>query len=208
MKNSIIILVFALLGFHAIAQEGGNKLKSSGMFSLGGRSTVSAFNDGKWQDPGYGVGGQFRIQLNDRVNTEWFFDYISGDIGDFAYRTDYHIGWSVLFYLLNPQVSTKFQPYILSGHCFDYTRQTDNSNRDNFGKRWSSAVQAGLGTHYHISPRFDLSLTAQYMVHLGTHLHAHLEGDQVVIHNKNGGSALEGHFLFTLSFNYKIANLW
>lgn len=65
-----------------------------GTVSLGVRSTVSTFNSHHDEGTGLGVGGQFRIQFADRVNSDWFFDYIKSDIGNFASRTDYHIGWS------------------------------------------------------------------------------------------------------------------
>ncbi|MGL4599812.1 MAG: hypothetical protein ACRCYO_19965, partial [Bacteroidia bacterium] len=41
------------------------------------------------------VFGQFRIRLTDRINTEWFADYISTNLNNLASRSDYHIGWSV-----------------------------------------------------------------------------------------------------------------
>ena len=45
-----------------------------GQFSLGVRSTFSLFDhDGA----GLGTGGQFRIRLDDRVNTDWFADFIT-----------------------------------------------------------------------------------------------------------------------------------
>ena len=76
------------------------------------RSTVSTFNWHHDEGTGLGVGGQFRIQFADRVNSDWFFDYIKSDIGDFASRTDYHIGWSVIYYLTNPDLSQmKSQSY-------------------------------------------------------------------------------------------------
>ena len=31
--------------------------------------------------------------------------------------------------------------------------------------RWGSAVQAGLGIHFNLTSRFDISLMSQYMIH-------------------------------------------
>jgi hypothetical protein len=126
MKLLFVVILFA--GSLA-AQPLNLKNNYGGVFSLGVRTTVSTFNHGQFNNTGTGVGGQFRIQFADRVNSDWFFDYLTGDIEDYASRTDYHIGWSVLFY---PTKKTDViaRPYVLAGHCFDYTLLVDNSNND------------------------------------------------------------------------------
>ena len=184
------------------------KLKKGidGIFSLGVRSTVSAFDHSG--SVGTGAGGQFRIQVHKRVNTEWFADYITNDVFGRGRRNDYHIGWSVMFYPLkgNDDFSKVFKPYILVGHCFDYSGITVNATNE-FRERWSAAVQAGIGTHVNISPRFDISASLQYMMHLGKELHTELEDGKLII-EEHPGAGLEGHLLFTVSVNYKIADLW
>jgi opacity protein-like surface antigen len=200
------LLIFLLLPFIGNAQPLNLKGGQGGIFSLGVRTTVSAFNDGLNGNTGTGVGGQFRLQFADKVNSDWFFDYITSDIGDFANRTDYHIGWSVLYYP-GKEPAPRFRPYILAGHCFDYSRLEDNSNRNNFDERWSSAVQGGVGVHYNLSSRLDLSAVCQYMTHLGTHVHADQDNGKVVFHHEKGAS-LEGHLLFHLGINYKLGDLW
>lgn len=182
------------------------KKDQGGIISFGVRNTVSAFNGGVSGNTGIGVGGQFRLQFSDKVNSDWFFDYIKGNIGDYANRTDYHIGWSVLFYPLK-NLTTKIRPYILAGHCFDYTQLIDNSNRTNYIERWSSAVQGGAGVHFNLSQRLDLSLVGQYMVHLGTDVHADYTNGLVIFEKEKGGS-LEGHLLVHVGINYKIGDLW
>jgi hypothetical protein len=64
------------------------KKTHGGIFSLGMRTTVSTFNHGNWDDVGTGVGGQYRIQFHDRVNTEWYADYLTSKIGKLGQRTD------------------------------------------------------------------------------------------------------------------------
>jgi hypothetical protein len=201
-----LFFVFLLIAGSLAAQPLNLKNNYGGVFSLGVRTTISTFNHGQFNNAGTGVGGQFRLQLSDRVNTDWFFDYLTGDIEDFASRTDYHIGWSVLFY---PTKKTDViaRPYILAGHCFDYTRLVDNSDQNNFMERWSSAVQGGAGVHFNLSQRLDLSVASQYMIHLGNHVDAHRHGDEVEFHTEKGAS-LEGHLLFHAGINYKIADLW
>jgi hypothetical protein len=207
------LALFLFVSPHAQAQEaaGGMKIKNNygGMLSLGARSVLSTFNDGAWGDLGTGMGGQFMLRFSDRVNTAWFFDYISSGIGRYAHRSDYHIGWSVMYYLVpsSPETTPRWQPYVLAGHCFDYSNLRDNRNDLNFKERWSSAVQAGAGTHYNFTPRFDAALQAQYMIHLGNDVDTEVNGDEVSF-NARSGVNLEGHILVTLSLNYKIADLW
>ncbi len=45
------------------------------------------------------------------------------------------------------------------------------------------------------------------MIHLGTDIHAHEESGAVLFEKSNQGT-LEGHLLSTVSFNYKIGQLW
>lgn len=179
-----------------------------GGFWLGGRSTLSSFNDHPDEKNGLGVGGQFRIRLAERLNTEWFFDYLNSDLGNYASRRDFHIGWSVMYDLLPPSPTRKLQPYALAGHCFDYTQIRGRKPGGMTAKRLSSAVQGGLGTYWHLSPKINISLSAQYMIHLGKHLHGHLKEDGSFHIHEEARNGLEGHLLFTLSFNYKLAELW
>lgn len=204
MKKLILLLAFApTLVF---SQELTLKNTQSGIFSLGVRTTASAFNGHKDETPGFGVGGQFRLQFADRVNSDWFFDYLTSDISDVATRTDYHIGWSVLFYLTENQTS-RLRPYLLAGHCFDYTLMQDAANFTHRKERFSSAVQAGAGVHFNLTPRLDLSFVTQYMLHLGNELHAEVHDGSLEFHEEEGTS-FEGHLLFNVSINYKIADLW
>jgi opacity protein-like surface antigen len=177
------------------------KNKPGGIFSLGVRTPISAFNDGDWRNMGTGAGGQFRIRIAERLNTDWFFDYVTGNVGDFASRTDYYLGKK------SPD-EVKVQPYVIAGHCFDYTNQKDNNNRSNFAERWSSAVQAGFGAHFNVTKRFDVSTTLQYMIHMGTDIHAEKNEFDEVVFEKESGVNLEGHMFFNVSLNYKIVDLW
>lgn len=199
--------IFLAVGTLVSAQELKLKGNESGIISFGGRSSMSFFNDGGG-GRGTGVGGQFRIRLAPRVTTDWFYDYFTSPIGDFAHRQDQHIGWNVGFYIREPgEARQVVQPYVIAGHCFDYTRQQANRDRSLSIERWSSAVQAGLGTHFNLGARTDISLVGQYMIHLGTDVHADQHDGVVEFHKEKGGS-LEGHLLFHLSFNYKLFDAW
>jgi hypothetical protein len=180
-----------------------------GNFSLGMRTTVSLFNHGDPKEIGSGVGGHFRIQLANRVNTEWYADVLPANIHNKAQRMDYHVGWSVMYYLLDTKGFTrKFTPYVVTGHCFDWTHIKINGENGEARTKFSSAIQAGIGCHYNVTPQFDISMTTQYMFHLGKELHVEEndEGNMELELHKNAG--WEGHLLLSISVNYKICKLW
>ncbi len=207
MKFLLITLSVALTSaLHA--QPLNLKEDQGGLLSFGVRTTVSTFNGHADEGTGMGMGGQFRLQFANRLNSDWFFDYMRSNIADYASRTDYHIGWSVLYYFTDQQ-TPRIKPYILAGHCFDYTRLVSNAEPNLFDERWSSAVQAGAGIHFNLTDRLDLSLVGQYMIHLGNEVHADQHSDgSVHFHEEKGGASLEGHLLFNIGFHYKIADLW
>lgn len=213
MKN-FMLLAFLFCTGMVVGQES-KKYLEKGHFAPGLRTTTSVFShDGV---PGLGVGGQMRLQILDYISTDWFADYITMDLKGAGTRNNAHIGWSVLFY---PKQLNRFVPYVIAGHCFDYANviplSTPYNDRSTESvSRWSSAVQAGLGSHYFLSDRFHLTFSAQYMMHLGNHLDYELE------ENASGGwylntnpagphddERLEGHLLLTLGLNYRIADFW
>jgi hypothetical protein len=207
IKFLCFVLIILFGGNISAQQLTGNK--PSGLFSFGMRSTISTFGHNDWSNTGLGAGGAFRLQFSKYINTEWFFDFLHSDVQKRAGRDDYHIGWSVMFYPLagNDDFSKMMKPFILAGHCFDYTRVSDNANPQNMAERWSGAIQAGIGTHFNLTPRFDVSVLGQYMIHLGSDVDAHLHGNSVHIEEHKGG-ALEGHLLFTVGVYYKLFDCW
>lgn len=207
-QKTALLSVLALPLF-SFSQELKLKNTNGGVLSLGARTVASTFNNGQWGDMGTGVGGQFMLQFSDHVNTAWFLDYITTPVSKYANREDLHIGWSVMYYFVPSAAdkTPKWQPYVLAGHCFDYSKITDNRNETNFSERWSSAVQSGIGTHYNFTSRFNVNMQAQYMIHIGNEVHPSYE-NSVVKFTQEGGVNLEGHILISLCVNYKIADLW
>jgi hypothetical protein len=208
--KKILAIIIVLTTFKVEAQY----TRKSGNFELGMRQTLSLF--GNNNTFGYGTGGQFRLMMGKRLNTEWFADYIQTDLYKLGKRTDGHIGWSVMFYMLNEP--KKLDPYLIAGHCFDYTKVRQYNVLTEVPttayNRWSSAVQAGIGTHYYIGERCNLTLAAQYMLHLGTDIHVEKEEDangKEILHideEGDGKLTFEGHLLVSLSLNFKIGKLW
>jgi hypothetical protein len=203
--------LFFLCCFAAASLSAQTDEHTPGRFDLGIRTTTSVF--GESGASGLGVGGQFRIRLLDRLNTEWFADYISTNLNGLGSRTDYHIGWSVLFYPANTERRLfRPMPYLLAGHCFDYTSVASNSwFAQTSVSRWSSAVQGGAGVHLPIQERIDFSFNAQYMMHLGDHIHTHVvrdPSDRTYLSIERDEAGLEGHLLLTFSLNVYVADLW
>lgn len=202
MKYLLSVCLFIASFFTVVSQELNIKRNQGGLFSLGVRSTASFFGDAN----SVGYGGQFRLQFADRLNTEWFADFTRGNIENRANRSDYHVGWSVMYYFTK-KIAPPVKPYIVAGHCFDRTVITDNSDKTNFVVKNSSAIQAGAGVHFNLTKRIDITLVAQYMFHLGKDVHAHVHDGELEI-TKVKGTGIEGHLLFNLGINYKIADLW
>lgn len=204
MKKGYIVFIFLQhLYLWAVGQE---SLKNGGWFSLGMRSSMSLLDE---EGFGVGAGGQFRLQFSDRINSDWFADYFIVSADDKVKSEYYHIGWSILYYPFKKLDDAKYKikPYVLAGHCFDYNRKTVLAQPDITKGRWGSAVQAGIGTHFNLTKRFDISLLTQYMIHLTKSLE--LEETEIgYSFSTHKHSALEGHLLTTLSLNYKICRLW
>jgi hypothetical protein len=216
MKRELTAIFGAILFSVSVAkaQEEISYPDKGGIFQLGMRTTTSLFSESGIN--GLGVGGQFRISFGKRMNSEWFADLINTNLKNLGKRVDSHIGWSVMFY---PWISPKFvKPYLIAGHCFDYTKVTPYSTltenkTDQSAKRWSSATQMGIGTHFLISPVVDISFSSQYMIHLGGAVHTEFENINGVetLHVEQHGKgelSLEGHLLLTVSLNFKIGHLW
>ena len=199
-----LILIICLV----LPQISFSQSSESGQFSLGVRTTISLFDGHEGESIGKGIGGQFRLRFSERFNSEWFLDYLLSDFSDLGQRQSLHIGWSVMYYLLNPKnMERTFLPYLAVGHCFDFARIISFNESIVSKKRWSAAVQAGLGMSINITPRFDLTIVSQYMLHLGSSLHAHVHDDHLHIEEGHGGLA-EGHLLITAGFNYRLADFW
>lgn len=228
MNRFILIFFFILPVTSLYGEEGGFLTRKKlyvayddtpvyhpqGTFQVGMRSTVSLFNhDG---GPGFGVGGQFRLWLFKKVNTEWFADYITTDLDGLGKRVDGHIGWSVMFYPFEGLLQSKFNPYLIAGHCFDLTKVTPyntftENNSSEMVKRGSSATQMGLGLHWNVTNKFDITITSQYMIHLGGNVHTEIDEHNGVkeLHiEKTTGFSMEGHVLTTLSLNVRLGDLW
>lgn len=206
MKYLFLCAAWLPVSFCVLAQDNTEARSPVGMFSAGSRNTLSLFNDDN--AVGKGIGAQFRLRLGKKLNSEWYLDYITSKNGQLTYRNDYHIGWSLMFYIGNNDVDDHlFQPYLIAGHCFDKSVVREQGNKTNSADRLSMATQAGLGTHINISPRFDCSLSGQYMLHFGKEITVEKDGSDVIIKREDNTHA-DGHLLFTLSLNYKLFHLW
>ena len=103
--------------------------------------------------------------------------------------------------------SKLLQPYLIAGHCFDYSKVAEQYNKSNNPTRASMATQAGIGTHINITDRLDCSLSSQYMVHFGKDIRTTIAQGEVFI-EKMPYTHMHGHLLMAVSFNYKFVRLW
>jgi hypothetical protein len=215
MKKLCLVVALA----SAVTLFGQSKFgnRPGGQFSLGVRTATSLFSDES--GIGTGFGGQFRLRFFHLLNSEWFADYITSDIGGgIGNRTDYHIGWSVMFYpsfAYRNNERLKLQPYFLAGHCFDWSRFEGNDFAENnvvTRTKPSMAVQTGLGFHLPVHERVDFSASAQYMIHLGekfiVETRQNTAGSPYLYFDTDEPDGLEGHLLITFSLNFRIADLW
>lgn len=217
--RKIVIIASMLIGAPVWGQESVTANNEAGQVELGTRSTISLFDDQTY--PGLGYGGQFRIRASKKLNTEWYADYIKTDIGGLGTRETIHIGWSVMFYpFASESKKGSVTPYLIAGHCFDHAKVSANiTGGVEFPKkeRWTTAVQLGIGANYYLSDQINLSLSTQYMYHIGNDLHveevkAGVESDEhaahdhdyLLIEDGHDGAVLEGHLLTTLSLNVRI----
>ena len=89
MKKLSFFYLFVLFSVNAQVSDFPKLKKSySGLFSLGSRTTLSSFN-AHTQTATLGYGGNFRLQLADRVSTDWFADYLPSADG-VTKREDFH----------------------------------------------------------------------------------------------------------------------
>ena len=198
-----LIAFLFLLPYTAVFSQA-DTTSAAGTLSFGVRSSWGLVYEGDWQRMAFGSGAQARLQFSDKVNSDWFLDYLHSDLEDFGKRTDIHIGWSVLYYPMNKKGF--IEPYILAGHCFEFLTIAENTNPDNKVQRTSASIQAGTGVHFHLTPRCDLSLETQYMMHFGPNIEAvSLTPVEFV---KEKGLTLQDHLLFHFSINYSVADLW
>jgi hypothetical protein len=212
MLNKLSFYCAMLLAVPVFAQDAPTEENpNAGRFSLGYRTTVSAFSDIGYY--GFGSGGQFRIQLGPKLNSEWYYDHISTDLGGLGRRTDEHIGWSVMYYAFGQHLEQgKFTPFFEAGNCFDYTAVRTSYAGGVVDSRGSAAVHLGMGTHISLSQRADITFKVQYMLHLGTGIETKIVTDEVthasVLQITRGNAGLDGHLLMTCSVNFYVFRLW
>ncbi len=212
------ILVIAVMSSLNLSAEGGrgspflvkdSVYNTGGLFSLGVRGTANIFFTDTRKSFGTGFGASARMQLVDRVNTEWFSDYVTSNLYNKANRTDAHIGWNVMCYILNPKgFKRKFTPFIAAGQCFDYTGIRLNGENQKLYQRWTAAVQMSVGCHYNITPRFDISLSTLYDLHLGNEVDADLNSNGNIVISQHSNAGWEGHMMLIFSAHYKLIQLW
>ena len=208
LLSSLVIFILAFSTSPAVAQKP-LKLKhdEAGLFSIGVRSGLALSNSGDRWNVGQGLGLQCRVMPTRHINTEWYFEVLKGGYSENAVRTDGHIGALVLLY---PQRKLqRVAPFLAVGPNADYVQLLDRLDLENKVSRWSIGGQAGVGMHINLTHRADLTVSTQYMLHYGNELKLLVEGgDGIEVNLPKAGSSIEGHFLFNISMNFLITDLW
>jgi hypothetical protein len=191
-----------------------NRSKSieSGYFSITQRNSVSLWGLNQWRLTGLGKGTAFRIRLTKRLNSEWYGDVIKTQYKGKVVRRDRHLTNSLMFYLRKPDTNKLqiFRPFISASiFCFDFTRVDEVKPGGQSLSRFSLSQQFGLGTHFFITDRADISIYAQYYNHLGNDIHIdeHPDGSIHLVEVRERIS-LEGHMFLVFSVGYRFADLW
>lgn len=69
--------------------------------------------------------------------------------------------------------------------------------------RWGAAPQLGVGVHFWLSERADITFITQYMIHLTKEIEL-VEDQKGARFELASGKSFEGHWLNTVSINYKL----
>lgn len=210
MKSFKLILTIALmLTFCGTVSAQRKSNVQSGYFSVTQRISGSLWGMNEWKLSGLGKGTAFRIQISKRLNSEWYGDFIKTEYKGVAYRWDRHLTNSLMFYFRDlDSVKHKFHPFIsASVFCLDFTHVEIVGGQSL--QRFSLSQQFGVGTHYFITERADISVYAQYYNHLGNDIHIEeLPDGTLHLEEHRGRISLEGHMFLVCSFGYRFADLW
>ncbi|MFQ5334445.1 MAG: hypothetical protein ACE5DN_00055 [Flavobacteriales bacterium] len=166
-----------------------------------------------WTLNGLGKGTAFRLQISKRLNSEWYGDFIRTQYKNKVFRWDRHLTNCLMYYFRKlDDLEHKIHPFIsASVFCLDIT-EVEEVKPDGGGQkmgRFSFSQQFGLGTHYYLTERADISVYAQYYAHLGNDIHVD-EHDDGTIHiaEEKGRISLEGHMFLVFSVGYRLGDLW
>ncbi len=210
IKLSSVFLLMLTFGF-SNAQDQSISV-NPGSAGIGMRTSSSVFLGDN--AAGFGAGGQIKILFSNRVNSEWFLDYMNSSAGLNGYRKDTHIGWSVQFAVNKGGYQTRMPvPFVEAGQCFDWTTVgfVKNNSSENAMPQtsvrnqpvFSAATQAGAGVAWFPISRLELNAQVQYMIHLGKDVHLEFDDDNYAYEiSQSKGTSFDGHILGTISISW------
>lgn len=210
-KLLLALLLIFLFSTPVLSQTKKKSIVESGYFSLSRRASVSMWGLNEWKPSGLGSGTSMRLQISKRFTTESYGDFIKTQYKGDIYRIDRHLTTSLMYYFRKlDTLKYKFHPFVsASVFCLDFTKLEEVGPNGKSLERFSLSQQIGLGTHFFLSERCDLSIYAQYYNHLGNdiHIHEHDDGtyDLIAVRDR---ISLEGHMFFVFSVGYRVGDLW
>lgn len=208
----IILVALVAITLQVDAQEVKKQRHvQSGYFSVTRRTSWSMWGLNQWKLTGLGLGTAFRIQFSQRLNSEWYADYIKTHYKGKVYRGDRHLTNTLMYYFRKLDTfKYKFHPFITTSvFCLDITKVEEVGPGGQSLQRFSFSQQFGAGTHFFFTERFDISIYAQYYNHLGNDIHIE-EHDDGTLHMEavKERISLEGHMFLVFSVGYRIGDLW
>jgi len=130
---------------------------------------------------GFGYGAQVRIRPAKHWDIELYGDYFTTNISNlvninYGKHYDTRIGGNILYYWINhPYRNHKYTPFVLLGISNEYNEILSKQINTYKFQGWAPWVDAGIGEHYNITPRIDLTLEGIYVIPLGVHPASSLE---------------------------------
>ncbi|MCS6917920.1 MAG: hypothetical protein RMK52_06455 [Chitinophagales bacterium] len=206
MKTVAALLVCLLLGLPAQAQKPLRiKFTDPGVFGVGIRTAAGLSISDSALRVSEGGGVQARLMVLQRLNTEWYAEWLRGGFSDAAYRTDVHLGLNTLLYF--QRRLQRVAPFVLTGIAADALTLHNRLTARHRTSSWTTALQGGIGFHINLTWRSDLTVSAAYQHHLSHQAILQTE-ESILAQVPRSGRTGDGHLLVTLSMNYKITDLW
>lgn len=154
---------------------------------------------------GIGIGADLRVRCSRHIEIEGYTDYFHTNILNKGYRNTVDFGFNLLYiWVERPFIAKHFTPFLLAGISVNNNDIRSEAYYTGAFQDWSPWLNLGVGEHYYVTKRFDISLEAYYAIPLGIHPISYFtdteKGDYLSV--KNEGAFHPGGIFVILSFNY------
>ncbi|MCS6990547.1 MAG: hypothetical protein NZL95_01640 [Chitinophagales bacterium] len=181
------------------------KFTDPGVFAAGIRTAAGLTLTDSTLNLAQGVGLQARLLVLQRLNTEWYVEWLRGGFSDEAFRTDLHLGFNILGYF--QRRLQRVAPFLMTGFAADALTLNNRLEARHRTTSWTTAVLGAIGFHINLTWRSDLTIAVAYQHHL-VHQALLQTAEGILAQVPRSGRTGDGHLLVQLSMNYKITDLW